>query len=155
MKKGFTLIELLVVVLIIGILSVVALPQYRKSVARARMAEVVTASKAIYDAQMVYKMANGETTNLIEKLSVQYPLVDENPHRVKLSHGYCDLETDRVYCLVAKNGASYHRFYNTGNIVCCSYPETGYIEDSICKAETGATDWYNGCGERFCHCWRK
>ena len=59
MKRGFTLIELLVVVLIIGILSSVALPQYQKSVDRAKGVEGLTAAKAIADAENVYYMANG------------------------------------------------------------------------------------------------
>ncbi len=50
-KKGFTLIELLVVVLIIGILSSIAVPQYFKAVERSRMAEAETLLNSIAQAQ--------------------------------------------------------------------------------------------------------
>jgi len=76
MKKGFTLIELLVVVLIIGILSSVALPQYQKAVEKARVAEAYVALNAISKAQKLYYTANHKYTRDISDLDIEYPLED-------------------------------------------------------------------------------
>lgn len=48
-RKGFTLIEMLVVSLILAILTSIALPNYRRSVERARIAEAQTLLRSIYD----------------------------------------------------------------------------------------------------------
>ncbi len=63
MKRGFTLIELLVVVLIIGILSAVALPQYQKTVLKSRTAEAWANVSALNTAIKAYCLENPDITN--------------------------------------------------------------------------------------------
>ena len=65
-KKAFTLIELLVVVLIIGILSAVALPQYTKAVEKARATEAQVYLDAFVTAQQLYKLATGHYASSAE-----------------------------------------------------------------------------------------
>ena len=72
-KRGFTLIELLVVVLIIGILSSVALPMYEKAVEKSRATQALTLLKSVYQAQLMYKLANGNYAPSFDELDIDVP----------------------------------------------------------------------------------
>ncbi|MBR2864912.1 MAG: prepilin-type N-terminal cleavage/methylation domain-containing protein [Elusimicrobiaceae bacterium] len=72
-SKGFTLIELLVVVLIIGILSAVALPQYTIAVKKTRTMSLLPLIRAIDSAEKVYYLETGAYTNQWDNLSIEMP----------------------------------------------------------------------------------
>lgn len=71
-KNGFTLIELLIVVLIIGILSALAMPQYMRAVERSRMTEAVTLLDAVSKAQQRNWMG-------VNKFSTNFATLDVAP----------------------------------------------------------------------------
>ncbi len=58
-RKGFTLVELIVVIVIIGILSLVSVPVYRKYVAEASMTEGYTMVGALARAELIYATTKG------------------------------------------------------------------------------------------------
>lgn len=79
--KGFTLIELLVVVLIIGILSAIALPQYRLAVLKSQFSKLMPQVQAIAQAEKAYYLANGTYEfDDISKLDVIIPGCANNPY---------------------------------------------------------------------------
>ena len=70
MKKAFTLIELLVVVLIIGILSAIALPQYQKAVEKSKAAKMLALVRPLAQAAELYYINNGTAPTNIDTLDV-------------------------------------------------------------------------------------
>ena len=70
LRSGFTLIELLVVVLIIGILATIALPQYQRVVAKARLVEAVTVVSTMQKAIDIYVLENGMNGMTLDKLDI-------------------------------------------------------------------------------------
>ena len=71
--KAFTLIELLVVVLIIGILSAIALPQYQVSVLKTRYMELIVLGESLHRAEEAYRLANGEYASDMTSLDIEVP----------------------------------------------------------------------------------
>lgn len=63
--KGFTLIELMIVVAIIGLLSMIAIPNFSRYVAKAKRAEAYMNLNSIYAAQKAYWAENGQYTTIL------------------------------------------------------------------------------------------
>ena len=72
-KAGFTLIEVLVVVLIIGVLTAVAVPQYKRAVLKTKYARMFSMLQPIAQALDRYYLANGEYPTSFDQLDVDFP----------------------------------------------------------------------------------
>lgn len=151
-KSGFTLIELLVVVLIIGILSAVALPQYTKAVEKSRAGEALLLLKSLREQQELCILQEGgymphcgqaENSNedsLFETASITLP------GTLDKSCGYYS------GCLYTKN----FTYYIDGQFIMA---ERNPFENSKYQLETTAleqpgTHSYNriSCGSEYGYC---
>ena len=107
MNKGFTLIELLVVVLIIGVLSSVALPQYTKAVEKARTAEVTTLMGDIMTGEQAYRLAHSEYTDDLESLDIEVPGASNNTFSTRNFSGSVEIGSGgEVLAVATRNGSS-------------------------------------------------
>ena len=149
MKKGFTLIELLVVVLIIGILSAVALPQYRIAVEKSRAVEAITNMATLREQADLYILQNG--------LPSGSPILYEQFSTVELS-GIIDKEEEMgiyftknfVYDISVTNTGPYLAIFR-GHEAYPSAEQETYIFFSTktpcqyCGSSSPVNGWYNYC----------
>ena len=153
MKRGFTLIELLVVVLIIGILSSVALPQYTKAVEKARATEAIQTASALTRAIDIWLLENGGFPSSVvdgQEMGLAIELsggewVDEQTYQTKnfyansvCTSAQCSIEimtepTLKYSFYLKKNNANgewgkecYTQLTEIGNAICKSMVSQGY-----------------------------
>ena len=98
LRSGFTLIELLVVVLIIGILAAVALPQYQKTVAKSRMAEIMEQIRVIENNMDLYVLEHDipeGTVNYADMaVAVDVPFSTNSTFECTADHCYGNIPSD-------------------------------------------------------------
>ena len=141
-KSGFTLMELLVVVIMIGVLSSIALPQYRKAMDRSKAAEVMEVLPAIFEARERLRILNDYRWS-------SGSLVDEDDTAVGVTMRQLDIE---VSGSVPNGGDCSGYEWQTKNF-CYDFIAAGSVAQACVAAKarwganrglTGATIYYRG-----------
>ena len=144
MKKGFTLIELLIVVLIIGILSAVALPQYQTAVDKARYSIMMTSLRALKNAQNLYYLANGNYATDITELEDTLPAECKATSQTTATcpNFTLTVEAARTYARLRRSPKNaFMMYYQPAdvqyNMLCYAYAADGERGRRLCKSIGG------------------
>ena len=134
--SGFTLIELLIVGLIIGILTSVALPMYKKAAERSKATEALSTLTAVAKSEHDFFLTKNKYTKDFGNLDID--LTDKNGNKAEdeaFKSQYYDYELLDNGIIAERNNGEYtiYRDYDSGQIMCT--PGTHFICENLGKFE--------------------
>ena len=139
-NKGFTLVELLVVILIIGILTAIALPQYRFAIEKARVQRMLPLLRVLHNAQRAYFMINLSYAASFDELSIEPPAgaeVNREKTVYKYTHIKVVLEPKDIKAFPDLNTPTYFlKWYNEGLLDCWAQA-SNTLANKICQHASG------------------
>jgi len=129
-KKAFTLLELLVVVLIIGILAVIALPQYKRAVDRSTAAQGISIIKSVWQSMESYYLTNNSFPTSFDQLDIEIPWTGNDGPQINVK----DTRSNDKWSLQIYNGGQAKYILIT--IISGKYTGGGF---AICKSNSVST----------------
>jgi type IV pilus assembly protein PilA len=138
-EKGFTLVELLVVIIIIGILAVIALPNFLNQSAKAKQAEAKQYIGAINRVQTALRVQNASFASTFDTLAIG-ALVGSTSVASTTNYSYTITGITDTATIVAQSKDSLLKSYTGGNLRYTNTTSQSTVTSTLCETLQPGTD---------------
>lgn len=135
LEQGFTLVELMIVIVIVGILSAVALPNFLSQTEKAKATEAKSSIAAILKQAQAQFQEDGAAPAATAALQTDY----NAPANGTTKFNYSSSWSDPVYTITATGNSTDSAIDTTKTLVGCADFDTGVVEMQTNFSSTAPT----------------